>query len=671
MPKRPVTAEDLYKFEQITDLQLSPDGSRIIYTLQRVDREEEKRYTNLWMVNSEGRCTPRPFTVGKQNDTHPRWSPDGKTIAFLSNRDDEKTPQLYLIPADGGEARKLTDLKGRIRDFHWSPDGSKLLLEFIPYSEEEMRRLTDEKAKKRGIVYRHITRPFYKLDGMGFLPDERTHLWIVDATSGKAKALTSGEYDEWNAAWSPDGRQIIFVSNRSEDPDLYPDYESLYLIPAEGGEITEVPGLPVSSKRLPSFSPDGRMVAYIGQASVGQWWENPRLWVAPIDGSAPARDLTGASDMEVGADVINDMKGAMTTTRPTWSLDGRAIYVQVSHHGKSMLYRVEVADGTMEPILAEKGVVGTFSFDREQRRMAYFFATMRDPGKLYLRDMRTGKSKKRSRTNQALLNRLELGEIEEVWFKGPDGNDLQGWIIKPPDFDPAKRYPSILEIHGGPLTQYGEFFMHEFFYLAAQGYVVYFCNPRGGRGYGEAHAKAIWGDWGSADYADLMAWTDYVEKLPYIDPQRMGVTGGSYGGYMTLWIIGHTDRFEAAVAQRVVSNFLSMWGSSDMNWVFQQVWGNKPPWEAFETYWEHSPISHLGKATTPTRIIHSENDLRCPIEQGEQAFIALRVRGIPTDMIRFPDEPHGLSRTGRTDRRIARLRLIAEWMDRYLKQAAA
>ncbi len=667
MPKRPVTAEDLYKFKQITDLHLSPDGSRIVYSVQRVDREKEKRYTNLWMVNSEGRCVPRPFTVGEQNDTHPRWSPDGKVIAFISNRDDEKTPQLYLIPADGGEARKLTDLKGRIRDFHWSPDGKRLLVEFTPYTEEELQRLDDEKAKELGVVYRHITRPFYKRDGMGFLPEERSHLWLVDAKSGKAQALTDGDYDEYQAQWSPDGRWIVFISNRTDDPDLYPDYESLYLIPAEGGEIQEVPGLPVSSKRFPVFSPDGRFLAYIGQVSVGQWWENPRLWIVPVDGSAPARDLTGASDMEVGADVINDMKGAMTTTRPTWSVDGSALYVQVSHHGKSMLYRVEVADGTMTPVIAEKGVVGTFSFDREQRRMAYFFATMRTPGDLYLRDMRTGKSRRRSRINQPLLNRLDLGEIEEVWFQGPDGNDLQGWIIKPPDFDPAKRYPSILEIHGGPLTQYGEFFMHEFFYLAAQGYVVYFCNPRGGRGYGEAHAKAIWGNWGDPDYRDLMAWADTMAKQSCIDPQRMGVTGGSYGGYMTLWIIGHTDRFKAAVAQRVVSNFISMWGSSDLNWVFQQTWGNKPPWEAFETYWEHSPISHLGKATTPTRIIHSENDLRCPIEQGEQAFIALRVRGIPTDMIRFPDEPHGLSRNGRTDRRIARLRLIAEWMDRYLK----
>ncbi len=670
MPKRFVTAEDLYKFKQITDFDLSPDGERIVYALQWIDRQEEKRYTNLWLVNSSGRIEPHRFTVGEQSDGHPRWSPDGAQIAFLSNRHDERNPQIFLIPAAGGEARQLTSLKGIIHTFRWSPDGKRLLVEFTPYTDEEWQRISDEEARKRGIVYRHITRPFYKHDGSGFLPQQRRHLWLVDVRNGKGTPLTEGPYDEYDAQWSPDGRRIVFLSNRTDDPDLHPDHEELYLITVDGSELEQIPGIAPHPKSSPTFSPDGRWIAYIGGKEAGQWWRNPRLWLVPIDGSAPARDLTGESDMEVGADVINDLKGAMTTTPPTWSLDGRSIYVQISHHGRSMLYRVGVDDGALEPIIDERGVVGKFVFDSRQQRMAYFFATMRDPGQLYLRDIRTGRSRKRTRTNSALLSRIELGEIEEVWFKGWAGNDLQGWIIKPPNFDPGRRYPSIMEIHGGPLTQYGEFFMHEFFYLAAQGYVVYFCNPRGGRGYGEAHAKAIWEDWGNADYTDLMAWADYVEQRPYIDPARMGVTGGSYGGYMTLWIIGHTDRFEAAVAQRVVSNFISMWGSSDMNWVFQQVWGDKPPWEAFETYWEHSPLSHLGKATTPTRIIHSENDLRCPIEQGEQAFIALRVRGIPTDMILFPDEPHGLSRTGRTDRRVARLRHILEWMERYLKTEA-
>jgi dipeptidyl aminopeptidase/acylaminoacyl peptidase len=293
---------------------------------------------------------------------------------------------------------------------------------------------------------------------------------------------------------------------------------------------------------------------------------------------------------------------------------------------------------------------------------------MTDPGQVQVRDMATGAARTLTSVNQALLRSIDLGRVEEVWFKGGAGNDVQGWILTPPGFNPRKRYPSILYIHGGPLVQYGNFLMHEFYYLAAHGYVVYFSNPRGGRGYGEEHAKAIWNAWGTADYDDLMAWADILAKKPYIDRQRMGVTGGSYGGYMTNWIIGHTDRFKAAVTQRSVSNMISMYGSSDFNWAFQEELGDQPPWDSVENYWERSPIKYIGNAKTPTLVVHNEQDLRCAIEQGEQVFVALKKLGVETEMVRFPDEPHGLSRIGRTDRRIERLSRIRDWFDRYLKK---
>ncbi len=280
----------------------------------------------------------------------------------------------------------------------------------------------------------------------------------------------------------------------------------------------------------------------------------------------------------------------------------------------------------------------------------------------------TADLKQLSKFNEDWFKKLDLGQLEEVWYKGADNNDLQGWILKPPDFDPDKKYPSIMEIHGGPIAQYGNFFMHEFYFLAAKGYVVYFTNPRGGTGYGEEHTKTIHGGkWGTKDYEDLMCWADYVEKLPYIDPDKMGVTGGSYGGYMTLWIIGHTQRFKAGVAQRVVSNLISMWGSSDFNWAFQEIFGNQPPYENIEILWENSPLKHIGSAKTPTLIIHSEQDFRCPLEQGQQAFVALKKLGVETKFVIFPDEPHGLSRGGRTDRRIVRLKEISGWFDKFLK----
>ena len=238
--------------------------------------------------------------------------------------------------------------------------------------------------------------------------------------------------------------------------------------------------------------------------------------------------------------------------------------------------------------------------------------------------------------------------------------------MRPPRSVRRRAHPAIVYIHGGPRVQYGRFFMHEFFVLAGRGYVVGFSNPRGGQGYGEAHSKVIHDAWGTVDYEDVMAFADHVAGLPYVDGDRLGVAGGSYGGYMTNWIVGHTDRFRAAVTQRSVSNLLSMWGSSDFNWTFQQEIGLAPPWEAFEKMWERSPMKHIGGAKTPTLVLHNEQDLRCAIEQGEQVFVALKRLGVPTEMVRFPDEPHGLSRTGRTDRRIARLGHILRWFDRYL-----
>jgi dipeptidyl aminopeptidase/acylaminoacyl peptidase len=327
----------------------------------------------------------------------------------------------------------------------------------------------------------------------------------------------------------------------------------------------------------------------------------------------------------------------------------------------------------LEEVIGERGAVGDFSFDRDHTRLAYLHGTIERLAQVWLRDLAGGTARRLTGFNQELLAEVELGEVEEVWFEGPDGNELQGWILKPPGFEAGRTYPSILEIHGGPMAQYGQLFMHEFYFLAAQGYVVYFSNPRGGRGYGEEHTKTIYNDWGNKDYADLMAWVDVVAQKPYIDPERMGVTGGSYGGFMTNWIIGHTDRFKAAVTQRSVSNAISMAGSSDLSYpIWTALLGpDKPYWEDMETYWRQSPLSYFGNVKTPTLVIHSEEDLRCSIEQGEQVFAALKKAGVETELVRFPGEAHGLSRGGRTDRRVARLNHILRWFTRYLMDKEA
>lgn len=668
MTKRFITEDDLYKFELISDVRISPDGKSIVYSSLRVNRDKEKKYANLWTIDLHAlQPKPRQFTVGDQNDTQPRWSPDGKQIAFLSNRYAlDKPPTLFVISAQGGEAHQVTNIEGEIKSFCWSPDGESLVCCIRKTDPEELERQKDERKKELGVVARHYDRVFYKLDDYGFLPKERWHIWRVALRSGVATQLTDHPiFDELAPACSPDGRWIAFLSNRIPDPDFHLYEIDLFLMPVEGGEIRKIE-TPIGEKTTLSFSPDSQWIAYYGVEGEDTPYKNQNLWAVRTDGSQPPSNLTAPYDLDVDAWTINDM-GKPELMPPTWNQDGSRIYFPVLYHGSTILQSIGVDGSNLRTEIDEGGVVGSFSFDESHRNLAYFYGQMADPGQVFLLDTQTRETQQLTRLNRALLDELDLGTMETVWFRGPGGDQLQGWILKPPDFDPKRKYPSILEIHGGPLTQYGFFFMHEFYFLAAQGFVVYFCNPRGGRGYGEAHAKAIHLNWGKADYVDLMAWADHVEALAYIDPKRMGVTGGSYGGYMTVWIIGHTQRFKAAVAQRCVSNLTSMWGSSDYNWAFELDLMKQPPYENLQRAWDLSPIKYIGEAKTPTLVIHSELDHRCPIEQGEQVFVALRRSGVESEMVRFPDEFHGLSRTGRTDRRIVRLKHIQWWFDRYLK----
>ena len=662
-----ITAEDLYRFEYINDMRISPDGDHVVYQKQRVEKKTEKKYSNLWIVPTKG-GVPHQFTYGNQSDYHPRWSPDGKSIAFISNRHDESNPQIYVIPFNGGEAKKLTDLKGTIGSFIFTPDSRQLILNFRMKDKEELDREKDEQKKKLGVVARHYTNLFFKLDGEGFLTNEKWHLWSVDFKTGKAKQLTEGEkYDEWSASISPDGKTLAFCSNRSANPELNPDEIDIFLMPTKGGKMTKIK-TPFGPKGQPSFSPCGKWIAYYGSTGEAEWYKNQRLWLIASDGKTPSKCLTEKYDFNVSNWTINDLGGANEMMPPTWMPDGSSIGFPVAHHGVTVLKRINLKSGELEDAVAQDGVVGTFTPDTERTKLAFFFSDMKNPGQIYVKDNLKKTIKKLTTDNESWLNKLDLGEVEEKWFKGGDGKvDLQGWIIKPPGFNPKHKYPAILEIHGGPRVQYGKSMMHEFFFLAASGYVVFFCNPRGSQGYGEANSKSIYNNWGDVAFSDLMKWTDHVARKPYIDSNKIGVTGGSYGGYMTGWIVGHTNRFKAAVAQRMVSNLISMWGSSDMNWVFQQEFGKKPPYENLQNMWKQSPIAYAGNVKTPTLIIHSEQDHRCEIEQGEQFYVALKTQGIDTELVRFPNEPHGLSRAGRTDRRIVRLNHIKRWFDKYLK----
>lgn len=659
-----ITADDLYKLQEISGSELSPDGKYVAYAMRRIDNKTEKKHSNLWIVPT-GRGLPRQFTYGDHVDSNARWSPDSACLAYISNRDDRDQSQIYILPFRGGEARQLTKLKGEIGAFEWSPNGRQLLVQFRRKDSEISERELDKHKKDLGIVYRHITRVNYKADGYGFLPKERWHVIIVDSRSGKYKHLTDGEhYDEIEPRWMPDGRHVVFMSNRCKNPDFNPDIVDIYTTNIEGGELRKIPtheGL----KNMPTPSPDGKWIAFVGREHRADWAQNDRLWIVPFEGNSDPINLTKQNDFSVASSVINDV-GGTDVTCPTWSPDGKSIYIQIAYHGSTILKSIPVNFEKCMTVVDGPGFVGQFSLDRSGSKLSYFFGTMEDAGQLKTLDLSNSSSGQLTRMNRRWLDNLELGDVEERWFKGPDQNDLQGWIMKPPGFDPNQRYASILQVHGGPLAMYGHAFMHEFRYLAAQGYVVTFCNPRGGRGYGEEHARAIWNDAGGADYADVMAWAEYTSDLPYIDESRMGIAGGSYGGFMVNWVIGHTSMFHAAVSMRSIMNRTSSYGTSDMNWIRGEAFGDEAPWENINNYLRQSPLSAIGNAKTPTLVIHSENDMRCPIEQGEQLFVALKRLGVDTEMIRFPDESHGLSRGGRTDRRVVRLQHILRWFDKYL-----
>ena len=659
-----ITAQDLYRLERISGCEISPDGRHVVYTVERVDRKTEKKYSNLWIAPTCGGA-PRQYTRGDQRDTGPQWSPDGETIAFVSDRAGD-SPQIFTIPFQGGEARPLTDLQGQFGTMIWSPDGRKLAFQFRKKDADLIEAEADERARQLGIVYRHITRVNYKSDGSGFLPKERWHLWTVDRQTGEVTQITEGDvYDETQPCWAPDGENIVFVSNRSQDPDFNPDHIDLWVVPVGGGELRKIP-THVGAKGRPSVSPDGHLVAFVGRERRSDWWQHNRMWVVPLDGSGPPKNLTGRYDTTVSNSLINDIGGAVNQP-PLWSRDGTFLYFHVSEHGNTAVKSLEVDGGGLNSVLEGHGLIGAFSIGNSENTIAYYRGATDDTGQVWTRNFGGGNPRRLTSVNRSWLDEIQLGRVEEVWCEGAAGNELQGWILTPPDWEPGRKYPCILQIHGGPLGQYGNAFMHEFYYFAARGYVVAYCNPRGGLGYGESHAAAIWNDHGGADYDDVMAWADYAAAIPFVDESRMGVSGGSYGGFLVNWIVGHTDRFGAAVTQRSIFNRTSNYGTSDMNWIREETFDDQPPWENPQNYLRQSPMTCIGNAKTPTLVLHSENDFRCPMEQGEQMFIALKRLGVDTEFVRFPEESHGLSRDGRTDRRVARLEHMLRWFEKYLK----
>ncbi|MBK8229417.1 MAG: S9 family peptidase [Candidatus Eisenbacteria bacterium] len=678
MPKKkPVTAEDIYRLQLPGTLRLSPKGDRLVVAVGRADKEKLANLASLWLIDlrPDG-AAPRQFTQGKWGDGSPRWSPDGKSVAFVSNRSGKA--ELWVIPADGGEARQLTKLEGGISDFEWHPKGRSLVVAFTAQDpdakDREARRKKGEAGTESPRV-REISRLFYKLDGAGFLPSTRTHLWLIDAETGKAKQLTEDDhFDEGEPRFSPDGKWVYFASNRMPDPDAELQRIDLWRVPTKGGRIEKVKTFdgPSSSH---SLSPDGRWIAFLGKRSAAEPWNmrHDKLWLVPSEGGKPI-DLTERLDRSIGNSTISDTGGVGATSPPIWSPDSKWVYFQVTNEGSTEVWRVAIKERKPEPVVDAPGLVTDFALDLEGGWVHTSFNSLTNPGEVISFPIRSGKKDarekiERTRFNQEYLSERVLSRPEEYWLEGGSRNKLQGWVLNPPGYNPKRKYPGILYIHGGPATQYGRAFFHEFQVLAASGYVVLYSNPRGGTGYSEKHLNAIVNRWGTYDYDDLMTFTDFaLKKAGHLDRKRLCVAGGSYGGFMTNWIIGHTDRFACAMTQRSISNLLSFVGSSDFGYFWPREFGSAGPWEDPKHYLAMSPLTYLSKMKTPTLIEHQEEDHRCPVEQAEQLWAALKSKGVPCEFVRYPGEPHGMSRNGRPDRRIDRLERNLRWMKRWLKK---
>jgi dipeptidyl aminopeptidase/acylaminoacyl peptidase len=712
--RRGMTAEDYYSFEFAGDPHLSPDGKWVAYVVTTIDQKQNRRVSNVWVAAADGSRAPRQFTASPQSSNSPRWSPDGQSLAFLSARPDAagssspmtfaamsppssstasqasssaaptqsssnvagatqtpmpssspagsppsattpgvssaqltasapETPrtQVYILTLDGGEARRVTNLRNGVSSFQWSPDGTRLAL---------LSRTGASDARVPSSDVRHYKHPSYKFNDTGWFDDKRSHVFVVDVASGASKQITSG--DEWNDTdpqWSPDGRRIAFVSDRTGKAFDESRNTDVWVVNADGtGALTRISDHD-EADASPRYSPDGKWIAFTGELHDR---DHPKIFLAPANGGAPSKLV--ARDLDLIPSGLE------------WAEGGRAIFFETGVKGEYQLFRVDVASGEVRQVTTGARAVRNVDINDEARRMVYTVNDFKRLDDLYVASLDGKNEKQLTRLNQKLWGQLQLQDVERFTYKGADGWDVDGFLVKPTGWQEGKKYPMILSVHGGPAGQYGVDWYQEFQVYAAKGWAVLFTNPRGSTGYGQKFERGIEGEWGGKDYQDVMNGVDAaLARYPWIDRERLGVTGGSYGGFMTNWIVGHTNIFKAAVTLRSVSNFISDEGTRD------GAYGHTPDFggdlfERFDLYWDRSPLKYAKNVKTPILILHSDNDYRVPLEQGEQWFRALQHYGVTSEMVIFPRENHNLTRTGEPKHLVESMNWQVYWFDRYL-----
>jgi dipeptidyl aminopeptidase/acylaminoacyl peptidase len=645
---RPVTAEDYFAFEALSDPHFSPDGATIAYVVTTVDQKQNRRRSEIWTVAADGSGEPLLLTTSPQSSNSPRWSPDGKSIAFLSSRPaageaDAPKNQVWLLPLTGGEARRVTDLTNGVNSFQWSPDGRKLVV--------VSRSGPSDEAKSPSDV-RHYKHSSYKFNDSGWFDDKRTHLWVVDVARRSTSQLTSG--DDWNDSdpqWSPDSQKIAFVSDRTGKAFDEGQNTDVWVISASGGSLTKISDHQEGDSS-PRWSPDGQTIAFLSAVPEKS---HARIWLAPA---------AGGNASKTAADNVD-----LIPSQLRWAEGGKALFFETGYRGTSQVFRVDLAARKASPVTSGDRTHRAYDISDKTAKLAYAINDPTHLDDLYVADLGGRNPRQLTHLNAALFKQLNLASVERVPYKGADGWDVDGFFMKPINWQAGKSYPMILSIHGGPGGQYGFDWYHEFQVYTSRGWAVFFANPRGSTGYGEKFERGIELNWGGNDYVDVMnGVAAALAKYPWIDRNRLGVTGGSYGGFMTNWILGHPFRdiaFRAAVTIRSISNFVSDDGTRDGAYGHADDFGGDI-FENYPLYWDRSPLKYVKNVKTPTLVLHSDNDFRVPIEQGEQWFRALRHFGVEAEIVFFPRENHNLTRSGEPKHLVESLNWQVYWFDKYL-----